>query len=215
MSSENQLIVETMPVGHLQCNCTILGDPVSKKAIVVDPGGDAEMLLSRLKTLDLEVERIVHTHAHLDHFLASGKMKESTGANLALHKEDQFLWDMLEEQCRLFGIPFDPVPPPDQWLEHEEEIDLSAIKGKALHTPGHTPGSMCFLFEKIKLLIAGDTLFQGSIGRTDLWGGDYQQIEQSIKEKIYTLDEETKVVTGHGASTVIGQEMRYNSFVLA
>ena len=115
-----ELIVETLPVGHLQCNCTILGDPVSRKAIVVDPGGDAEMLIERLVELDLQVERIIHTHAHLDHFLASGKMKEETGAKLALHREDLFLWDMLEDQCRMFGIHFEPTPPPDQWLENEE-----------------------------------------------------------------------------------------------
>jgi len=211
----SELIVETLPVGHLQCNCTILGDPVSRKAIVVDPGGDAEMLIERLVELDLQVERIIHTHAHLDHFLASGKMKEATGAKLALHRDDLFLWDMLEDQCRMFGIPFEKPPPPDQWLEHEEEIDVKGVQGKALHTPGHTPGSMCFLFANQKLLIAGDTLFQGSIGRTDLWGGNYQQIEKSIQEKLYTLDEETAVITGHGESTNIGHEMRSNSFVRA
>ncbi|MEZ7973947.1 MAG: MBL fold metallo-hydrolase [SAR324 cluster bacterium] len=208
-----ELIVETLPVGHLQCNCTILGDPVSRKAIVVDPGGDAELLIERLLELDLQVERIIHTHAHLDHFLASGKLKEATGAKLALHRDDLFLWDMLEDQCRMFGIPFEKTPPPDQWLEHEEEIEVKGVQGKALHTPGHTPGSMCFLFEKQKLLIAGDTLFQGSIGRTDLWGGDYQKIEESIREKLYTLDEDISVITGHGESTSIGHEMRSNSFV--
>ena len=213
--NDADIIVETIPVGPLQCNCTILGDLVSRKAIVVDPGGDAEILLERLVELNLKVERIIHTHAHLDHFLASGKMKEATGAKLALHREDLFLWDMLEDQCRMFGIPFEPPPPPDQWLENEEEIDLNNLQGKALHTPGHTPGSMCFLFESQKLLIAGDTLFQGSIGRTDLWGGDFKKIEKSIQEKLYTLDEETSVITGHGESTSIGHEMRDNSFVRA
>ncbi|RTZ88689.1 MAG: MBL fold metallo-hydrolase [SAR324 cluster bacterium] len=213
--NDAEIIVETIPVGPLQCNCTILGDLVSRKAIVVDPGGDAEILLERLVELNLQVERIIHTHAHLDHFLASGKMKEATGAKLALHREDLFLWDMLEDQCRMFGIPFEPPPPPDQWLENEEEIDLNDLQGKALHTPGHTPGSMCFLFESQKLLIAGDTLFQGSIGRTDLWGGDFKKIEKSIQEKLYTLDEETSVITGHGESTSIGHEMRANSFVRA
>jgi len=211
--NDTDIIVETIPVGPLQCNCTILGDLVSRKAIVVDPGGDSEILLERLVELNLQVERIIHTHAHLDHFLASGKMKEATGAKLALHREDLFLWDMLEDQCRMFGIPFEPPPPPDQWLENEEEIDLNDLQGKALHTPGHTPGSMCFLFESQKLLIAGDTLFQGSIGRTDLWGGDFKKIEKSIQEKLYTLDEETSVITGHGESTSIGHEMRANSFV--
>ena len=213
--NDADIIVETIPVGPLQCNCTILGDLVSRKAIVVDPGGDAEILLERLVELDLQVERIIHTHAHLDHFLASGKMKEATGAKLALHREDLFIWDMLEDQCRMFGIPFEAPPPPDQWLENEEEIDLNDLQGKALHTPGHTPGSMCFLFESQKLLIAGDTLFQGSIGRTDLWGGDFKKIEKSIQEKLYTLDEETSVITGHGESTSIGHEMRANSFVRA
>ena len=212
---DSNIIVETIPVGPLQCNCTILGNLVSRKAIVVDPGGDAEILLERLVELNLQVERIIHTHAHLDHFLASGKMKEATGAKLALHREDLFLWDMLEDQCRMFGIPFEPPPPPDQWLENEEEIDLNDLRGKALHTPGHTPGSMCFLFESQKLLIAGDTLFQGSIGRTDLWGGDFKKIEKSIQEKLYTLDEETSVITGHGESTSIGHEMRANSYVRA
>ena len=177
---DSNIIVETIPVGPLQCNCTILGNLVSRKAIVVDPGGDAEILLERLVELNLQMERIIHTHAHLDHFLASGKMKEATGAKLALHREDLFLWDMLEDQCRMFGIPFEPAPPPDQWLENEENIDLNELQGKALHTPGHTPGSMCFLFESKKILIAGDTLFQGSIGRTDLWGGDFKKIEKSI-----------------------------------
>jgi glyoxylase-like metal-dependent hydrolase (beta-lactamase superfamily II) len=213
--NDTDIILETIAVGPLQCNCTILGDLVSRKAIVVDPGGDAEILLERLVERNLQVERIIHTHAHLDHFLASGKMKEATGAKLALHREDLFLWDMLEDQCRMFGIPFEPPPPPDQWLENEEEIDLNDLQGKALHTPGHTPGSMCFLFESQKLLIAGDTLFQGSIGRTDLWGGDFKEIEKSIQEKLYTLDEETSVITGHGESTSIGHEMRANSFVRA
>ena len=213
--NDADIIVETIPVGPLQCNCTILGDLVSRKAIVVDPGGDSEILLERLVELNLQVKRIIHTHAHLDHFLASGKMKEATGAKLALHREDLFLWDMLEDQCRMFGIPFEPAPPPDQWLENEENIDLNNLQGKGLHTPGHTPGSMCFLFESRKLLIAGDTLFQGSIGRTDLWGGDFKKIEKSIQEKLYTLDEETSVIAGHGESTSIGHEMRANSFVRA
>ena len=108
--NSSELIVETRPVGPLKCNCTILGDPESRKAIIVDPGGDSELLLKRLVELNLKVEKIIHTHAHLDHFLASGKMKEATGANLALHKADFFLWDKLEDQCRMFGIPYEPAP---------------------------------------------------------------------------------------------------------
>jgi hydroxyacylglutathione hydrolase len=210
-----EMIIKTFPVGPLQCNCTILADPVSKQAIVVDPGGDAELILETLRSMELNVVRIIHTHAHFDHFLASGEMKKATGAPLALHKEDKFLWDRLEDQCHLFGFPCDAMPPPDQWLEHEEDLVISQYTGKALHTPGHTPGSMSFLFEDAKLLIAGDTLFRGSIGRTDLWGGDFNKIEQSIKERIYTLNEDIKVVTGHGPSTSIGYEMHNNPYVHA
>lgn len=213
--SNTALIVETFPVGPLSCNCTILGDPVTKKAIVVDPGGDAQVILDRLQTLGLTVIRIIHTHAHLDHFLASGEMKKATGAPLGLHPEDKPLWDHLEAQCLRFGVPYSPVPDPDQWLEHEEELDLNEFKGKALHTPGHTRGSMSFFFEESKLLIAGDTLFLGSVGRTDLPGGSFETITRSIKEQLYTLDEATHVITGHGAPTVLGNEMRYNPFVQA
>ena len=168
------------------------------------------MLLQKLSDHQQQLVEILHTHAHLDHFLASGKIKEATGAKLSLHQEDSFLWDMLEDQCSMFGIPYEPAPPPDHWLEHEEE---TLLQGCCLHTPGHTPGSMSFLFEEEKLLIAADTLFQGSIGRTDLWGGDFNTIETSIREVLYKLDEATTVITGHGASTTIGREIRTNAFV--
>ncbi|MFT0212331.1 MBL fold metallo-hydrolase [Pseudomonas sp. F1_0610] len=208
-----RLIRETFPVGPLQCNCTIIGDPLTKKAIVVDPGGDHELILARLDQLGLKVVSIIHTHAHLDHFLASGLMKEKTGASLHLHKEDKFLWDALEMQCNMFGIPYTPVPEPDQWLSDDQELACGC--GVAIHTPGHTPGSMSFWFAQDKLLIAGDTLFKGSIGRTDLWGGDFNTIEKSIRQRLYQLDEEAVVVTGHGPDTSIGAEMRSNPFVKA
>ncbi|MBF0279226.1 MAG: MBL fold metallo-hydrolase [SAR324 cluster bacterium] len=207
------LFVKSFPVGPISCNCTILGDPVSKRAIVVDPGGDAGLILETLKKNDFSVIQIIHTHAHLDHFLASGEMKKVTGAPLAVHQADKFLWENLESQCKRFGIPYNPVPAPDHWLEHEEELEINQFRGKAVHTPGHTPGSMSFSFEEQKLLIAGDTLFQGSIGRTDLPGGDFQTIAESIKNQLYTLDEDTHVITGHGPPTTIGNEMRYNPFV--
>ena len=207
------LIRETFPVGPLQCNCTIIGDPISKKAIVVDPGGNHELILARLDALGLKVVSIIHTHAHLDHFLASGQLKEKTGATLHLHKEDQFLWDNLEMQCQMFRVPYTPVPSPDRWLEDDEELACGC--GVALHTPGHTPGSMSFWFADAKLLIAGDTLFKRGVGRTDLWGGDQATIVRSIKQRLYTLDEGATVVTGHGPDTRLGDEMRENPFVRA
>lgn len=214
MTIEKQpLIRETFPVGPLQCNCTIIGDPITKKSIVVDPGGNHELILARLDALGLKVVSIIHTHAHLDHFLASGQLKEKTGATLHLHKDDQFLWDNLEMQCQMFRVPYVPVPSPDRWLEHDEELVCGC--GVALHTPGHTPGSMSFWFADAKLLIAGDTLFRRGVGRTDLWGGDQATIVRSIKQRLYTLDEGATVVTGHGPDTLLGDEMRENPFVRA
>lgn len=211
--TQSGILFKTFPVGRLQCNCSIIGDPVTKQAVVIDPGGDSERILDAVKEMGLTVVQVVHTHAHFDHFMASGEIHEATGAPLGLHREDKFLWDMLDTQCSMFGILFHPVPEPHHFLEHEEELALSGVKGKCLHTPGHTPGSMSFSFEDAKLLIAGDTLFQGAIGRTDLWGGDYATIERSIKQELYTLDEATRVITGHGPSTTIGDEIRHNAFV--
>ena len=211
MINQAALIRQTFPVGFLQCNCTIIGDSVIRKAFVVDPGGDPEIIMAKLRELDLQVVALVHTHAHLDHFLASGDIKKQTDAPIYLQKGDKFLWDNLEMQCRMFGVSYRPVPDPDYWLKDDEE--LPCCGGVAMHTPGHTPGSMCFWFEKSKLLIAGDTLFRRSVGRTDLWGGDYKAIERSIKQRLYTLDEEAVVVAGHGPDTTIGEELRENSII--
>ncbi len=207
------MIFRSFAVPPLGCNCSIIGDPQTKKVLVVDPGGDHERILKEVEALGLTVTAIVHTHAHFDHFLASGRIKQATGAPLLLHREDQILWENLEIQCRTFGVEYTPAPPPDRWLQDEEPLVLGDLKGLALHTPGHTPGSMCFHFEAGKLLLAGDTLFRESIGRTDLWGGDSAAIERSIKTRLYTLDEDTRVITGHGPETRIGHELRFNSFV--
>ena len=207
------LIRKTFSVPPLGCNCSIIGDPTTRKALVVDPGGDAERILKEVEALGLTVTHIVHTHAHFDHFLASGRMKEATGAPLWLHKADQILWENLEMQCRVFGIPYTPTPPPDRWLRDDEGLALGELAGLTLHTPGHTPGSMCFHFPAHRMVLAGDTLFHESIGRTDLWGGDAQAIERSIKERLYALDEDTRVITGNGPETRIGHEIRFNAFV--
>ena len=207
------MIFRSFPVPPLQCNCSIIGDPISKMAIVVDPGGDHEGILATLRDLDLTVALIIHTHAHFDHFLASGEMHKATGAPLCLHKADQPLWENLELQCQLFGVPYMPAPPPNQWIDDGEKLCVGDLTATAVHTPGHTPGSMCFHLESAKLLLAGDTLFRGSIGRTDLWGGDGGAIERSIKQRLYVLDEATRVITGHGPETTIGFELRHNSYV--
>lgn len=209
------LIRKTFSVPPLGCNCSIIGDPVTQQAIVVDPGGAAERILREVRALGLTVTRILHTHAHFDHFLASGEMKNATGAALCLHEDDRELWDMLEMQCRAFGVPYVPVPPPDYWLTDEEKVSIGHVTAIALHTPGHTPGSMSFHVPEGGVVLAGDTLFRGSIGRTDLWGGNFDTIERSIRDRLYTLDDSTLVVTGHGPETEIGWEKQRNQFVRA
>ncbi|MBM4127195.1 MAG: MBL fold metallo-hydrolase [Nitrospira sp.] len=207
------LIRKTFSVPPLGCNCSIIGDPVTKRAIVIDPGGAHERILHEVQQLGLTVSHILHTHAHFDHFLASGAMKQATGAVLCLHQEDLDLWKNLDVQCRMFGVPSGSVPMPDHWLRDEEMLRLGDSAVIALHTPGHTPGSMSFHVPGDKLVLAGDTLFRGSIGRTDLWGGDFDAIEQSIRERLYTLDDMTVVVTGHGPETAIGWEKERNQFI--
>jgi len=209
------VIRKTFPVPPLGCNCSIVGDPVTKQAIVVDPGGAHELILHEVQKLGLTVTLILHTHAHFDHFLASGEMKKSTGATLCLHEYDRELWSMLEIQCRMFGVPYVAVPPPDYWLRDEEKLLIGQVKAVALHTPGHTPGSMSFHVPEGNIVLAGDTLFRGSIGRTDLWGGNFDTIELSIRERLYTLHESTLVVTGHGPETEIGVEKESNQFIRA
>ena len=207
-----QLFFETFPVGPLACNCCIIGDLSTGRALVVDPGGDAERILQVLRTNNLTLVDIIHTHAHLDHILAAGVLKEATQAKLAIHPEDLYLWDSVALQCQAFGIPFDkPLPPPDNWLH--DDTPLSCCDGVTLHTPGHTPGSISFWFQNHKLLIAGDTLFRRSIGRTDLPGGDFKRITSSITQRLYTLDEDATVITGHGEATTIGEELRENPFI--
>ena len=142
-------------------------------------------------------------------------MKKATGATLCLHENDRDLWNMLEIQCRMFGVPYIAAPPPDYWLRDEEKLLIGQVAAVAIHTPGHTPGSMSFHVPEGNMVLAGDTLFRGSIGRTDLWGGDFDTIEQSIRERLYTLQESTLVITGHGPETVIGVEKESNQFIRA
>jgi len=209
------VIRKTFSVPPLGCNCSIIGDPVTKQAIVVDPGGAHEQILREVQKLGLKVTHILHTHAHFDHFLASGEMKKATGATICLHQDDLGLWNNLELQCRMFGVTYSPVPLPDYWIKDEEKLSAGQISVTALHTPGHTPGSMSFHVPGDNLVLAGDTLFRGSIGRTDLWGGDFDAIERSIRERLYTLEDATIVVTGHGPETEIGQEKETNQFFRA
>lgn len=208
------MLIATFPVGPLGCNCSIIACPETKEAAVVDPGGDADKIIDLLSEKGLKVTHLLHTHAHFDHIAGSRAMRERTGAKICLHKGDSWLYENLNMQGSLFGFNFDKPLPVDCYLEDEEEITIGKLKTKVLHTPGHTPGSLCFsLEEKESVLFAGDTLFQQSIGRTDLWGGSFEDIIKSIKGRLFTLDDSTSVVAGHGPNTTIFNERRTNPFV--
>jgi hydroxyacylglutathione hydrolase len=214
-NSSNSLFVTTFPVGMLQCNCSIIADPVSKEAAVIDPGGDADEIVKMLEANGFKPKYLLHTHAHFDHILGSRAVKERTGAKICLHKGDEWLYDNLATQGAFMGMKFEEKTlPVDHYLDDGEELELGNIKTTVIHTPGHTPGSTCFaVADKESILFAGDTLFQHSIGRTDLWGGSMEEILKSIKQKLFRLDDSTEVIAGHGPNTTIWDEKRQNPFV--
>jgi hydroxyacylglutathione hydrolase len=206
--------IETLVVGSFQCNCRILSDPTTKEAIIIDPGDEPETILAHVKNQGLTVKALLHTHGHLDHVMATPQVKEATKALIYMHKGDIPLYQNLKQQAQLFGIQADEPTPVDQLLEHGMEFTCAKRKIKTVFTPGHSPGSCCFYVEaKEPLLFSGDTLFMQSIGRTDLWGGNSDQIAKSIKQRLYTLDGDTRVLPGHGPDTTIAYEKRNNPFV--
>jgi len=211
----NKFILKTIPVGPLNCNMVIIGDPSTKNAVLVDPGGDAQKIIDLIKSLGVVICQILVTHAHFDHFLAAAEIKQFTKAPICLNQSDQGLWRILPLQCGLFGVPppTGSMPEPDQWLQDGQK--LSILDGVCIHTPGHSPGSMCYYFASGNTVMTGDTLFKDSIGRTDLMGGDSNAIVKSIQDKLYTLPDNTKVIPGHGESTTIGFEKKHNQVVRA
>lgn len=207
------MLVETIPVGPLQCNCSIIACPETKEAAVIDPGGDPEVILAVLKRHGLTCKYLLHTHAHFDHVLGARAVKEATGAKICLHEGDKWLYENLAKQGSMFGFKTTDPLPADEYLNDEQAIEVGNIKTKVIHTPGHTPGSLCFsLAEDDSVLFAGDTLFRRSIGRTDLWGGSFEQIIESISDRLFRLDDSTVVVPGHGTETTIWEEKRENPF---
>ena len=207
------MIIETFPVGQLQCNCTILGDEATSEAIVIDPGDEVGRIHRRVTELGLKVKQILVTHAHIDHVGGALKLKRLTGAPILLNENDLALLDMMEEQAGWLGIETPETAPPDENLADGLRVGLESTPAQVIHTPGHTQGSVCLHFAPTKLLIAGDTLFAGSIGRTDLPGGNSEQILESIESRLLALPDETRVLPGHGPMTTIGAERRKNPFL--
>lgn len=210
------MIVEHFSVGPLGCNCVILGDEEAKEAIVVDPGGEHDKILGRLAELGMTCKAIVHTHTHFDHVGSTKEVQEATQAPTMLHEADLFLYQGMQMQLDTFGMPFTAPEAVeiDRFLVEDDTVRAGTLEAGVLHTPGHTPGSLCFTVDGDRpVVIAGDTLFAGSIGRSDLWGGDGAQLVSSIKKKLLALPDETLVITGHGPTTTIGHERSLNPFL--
>ncbi len=207
------MIHEILPVGMLGCNCSVLGDETTHEALVIDPGDDISEIVAILNRHHLTLKQIVITHAHIDHIGGAHKLRAITGAPVMMHADDSGLAEMLEVQAGWLGIETPENPGIDTPAREGDTVRAGAIEAQILHTPGHTPGSISLFIPAESKLIAGDTLFRGSVGRTDLPGGDPAAIAKSIRGKLYSLPEDTVVIPGHGDSTTIGREKRSNSFV--
>jgi len=209
------MILESFPVGPLACNCTILGDEEAREAIVIDPGDEVGRIHRRLAELGLKLKQILVTHAHIDHVGGALKLKQLTGAPILLNENDLPLLEMMEAQAAWLGVRTPEIALPDESLSDGQVVGLETYPAQVLYTPGHTQGSVCLHFAPLKLLVAGDTLFAGSIGRTDLPGGNFDQIIDSLHSRLLTLPDETRVLPGHGPATTIGEERRVNPFLIS
>jgi len=208
------MIHEVLPVGPLQCNCSIIGDENTREAIVIDPGDDIADILAIIRKHNLQVKQIIITHAHIDHVGGAAKLKAATGAPILLNQNDYALLKMLDAQADWLGM----APPGKVEIDASAE-DASVVRAgshvaNVIHTPGHTEGSICLYFSAEKRLIAGDTLFAGSIGRTDLPGGSFEKIINSLHERVLALPDDTIVLPGHGPATTIGEERETNPFLV-
>ena len=207
------MIHAILPVGPLQCNCSIVGDETSREAIVIDPGDEIESILAIVRKHNLTVKQIVVTHAHIDHVGGAMKLKAATGAPILLNENDTALLKMLDVQAAWLGMRSPGQVIIDRSLREGDSVIAGSHQAQVIHTPGHTEGSICLLFAPEKTLIAGDTLFAGSIGRTDLPGGNYKKIIDSLQGKLLALPDETIVIPGHGPATTIGEERESNPFL--
>ena len=207
------MIHEILRVGPLQCNCSVIGDETSHEAMVIDPGDDVHEVLDLIREHNLQVKQIVITHAHIDHVGGAMKLRTATGAPILLNQNDYALLKMLDAQAAWIGMPSPGNVDIDRSVTTGETVSAGSLTADILHTPGHTEGSICLYFAADKKLIAGDTLFAGSIGRTDLPGGSMQKILHSLHDTVLALPDETLVVPGHGPLTTIGEERETNPFL--
>jgi glyoxylase-like metal-dependent hydrolase (beta-lactamase superfamily II) len=221
-TAPRELIHLTITVGMLQCNCTIIGDPLTREALVIDPGDEVSRITDLLARHKLTVKAIVSTHAHIDHVGGLSKLHQITGTPVLMHQEDLPLYQAMEMQAAFLGVAAPEITSVDNLLKEGDTLRWGDYQARIIHTPGHTPGSVCLYVPResgaITLiapqLIAGDTLFAGSIGRTDLWGGSMPQIMDSLRSKLLQLPDATVVYPGHGHATTIGAERHSNPFLI-
>jgi len=207
------MLFESLVVGPLGVNCFILADPVSKEGIVVDPGGDVERILARVRELGLSIRAVVNTHGHFDHVGGNRRLLAATGARLLIHEKDAPFLSLVSRTAAMYGADGEDSPPPDGFLEDGEEIRFGSCSVTVLETPGHTPGGCCLLDREGKRVITGDTLFADGVGRTDFPGSSHEALVKGIREKLFTLPDDTVVYPGHGPSTTIGHEKQYNPYL--
>ena len=207
------MIHEILPVGPLQCNCSVIGDEASHEAMVIDPGDDIHEILALIAKHNLQVKQIVITHAHIDHVGGAMKLRAATGAPILLNQNDYALLKMLDMQAAWVGMASPGKVEIDHSVAQADTVKTGSLTAQVIHTPGHTEGSVCLYFPAERKLIAGDTLFAGSIGRTDLPGGSFDKIMDSLHDKVLALPDETVVVPGHGPLTTIGEERESNPFL--
>jgi hydroxyacylglutathione hydrolase len=206
------LIIIALPVGLIQTNCYVVGCEETKEGAIIDPGGHPERILSEVERQGLTVKYVLNTHAHFDHTDANGALVEATGATLALHPADQQLL-AASGGAALFGMRADASPPPGLDLHDRDELEIGNLRFQVFHTPGHTPGHVCFYEPEQGVLFDGDVLFRRGIGRTDLPGGSWGQLMDSIQRVLFSLPDETVVYSGHGPATTIGDEKRLNPWL--
>lgn len=205
------MIIKTLAVGPIMANCFIVGCAETREAVVIDPGDEADRILFELAESRLKVVHIVNTHGHFDHVGANRRMKQATGAPLAIHALDAPMLQNLARSAAAWGMSAEDSPAPDRLVEEGDRLDFGNLAMTVLHTPGHTPGGISLLVDGH--LFVGDTLFAGSVGRTDFPGGDFDTLRASIQKKLFTLPDDVRVHTGHGPDTFIGEEKRSNPFV--
>lgn len=207
------MIHKILPVGLLQCNCSVIGDEQTREAMVIDPGDQIEDILAILRQEKLTLKQIVITHAHIDHVGGAMKLRAATGAPILMNQSDYALLKMLDMQAAWVGMKAPGAVQVDEAVDEGRVLRIGGISSSILHTPGHTEGSICLYFPQEKKLIAGDTLFAGSIGRTDLPGGSFDKIMHSLHTRVLALPDDTQVTPGHGPQTTIGNERETNPFL--